>query len=173
MKWKWKVWHKTQDILTFFVSMFLNLQGVVESPVVDAAADFCKFENREEIEKKNQITAKVESVFLFHQQPFKIISLVNLKSFFFFCLQYLQKLNLWCTTTFNAVQEFIWRKFYYSNVLLTPMIAFNSGIVTCFALSTACATCCWCSAARNGKSCPISAFSLFAISVCNENKFKV
>lgn len=53
------------------------------------------------------------------------------------------------------------------------MIAFNSGIVTCFALSTACATCCWCSAARNGKSCPISAFSLFAISVCNENQMKI
>lgn len=29
-----------------------------------------------------------------------------------------------------------------SLVILTPMIAFSSGIVTCFARSTACATCC-------------------------------
>lgn len=90
----------------------------------------------------------------------------------------LQKLNLWCTTTFkfsvpkvNRVLFALMKKPFLS--LLTPMIAFNSGIVTCFALSTACATCCWCSAARNGKSCPISAFSLFAISVCNENQMKI
>lgn len=46
-------------------------------------------------------------------------------------------------------------------------MAFNSGIVTCLALSTACATCCWCSDAKNGNSCPISALNRFAISVCN------
>jgi len=30
------------------------------------------------------------------------------------------------------------------SVLITPMIAFSSCIVTCLALSTAAATCCWC-----------------------------
>jgi len=48
---------------------------------------------------------------------------------------------------------------------LTPMIAFNSDIVTCFALSTALATCCWCSWARNGISCAMMVLSRFAISV--------
>lgn len=121
MKWKWKVWHKTQDILTFFVSMFLNLQGVVESPVVDAAADFCKFENREEIEKKNQITAKVESVFLFHQQPFKIISLVNLKSFFFLLspistkTQFVMHYNLHCCTRVHLKKILLFKCFTYTN----------------------------------------------------------
>lgn len=31
----------------------------------------------------------------------------------------------------------------------TPMIAFNSVIVTCLARSTACATCCWCCGDRH------------------------
>lgn len=82
---------------------------------------------------------------------------------------------------------------------LTPIIAFSSDIVTCFALSTALATCCWCckpcyhyrvvvtldrkivrhtcqtesqrltSCARNGSSWTIIAFNLLAISVCKWN----
>lgn len=68
---------------------------------------------------------------------------------------------------------FIWKN--YDHVMataqrktLTPIMAFNSGIVTCFARSTACATCCWCSADRNGSTWPINAFNRFAISVWNE-----
>jgi len=45
------------------------------------------------------------------------------------------------------------------------MMAFSSVMVTCLALSTAVATCCWCSCERNGRICAIMAFSLFAISV--------
>lgn len=46
---------------------------------------------------------------------------------------------------------------------------FSSVIVTCFALSTAVATCCWCSWDRKGRICPMIAFSLFDISACNRN----
>lgn len=83
---------------------------------------------------------------------------------------------------------------------LTPIIAFSSDVVTCFALSTALATCCWCckpcyhyrvvvtldreivrhtcqtesqrltSCARNGSNWTIIAFNLLAISVCNYDK---
>lgn len=45
---------------------------------------------------------------------------------------------------------------------------FSSVIVTCFALSTAVATCCWCSWDRKGRICPMIAFSLFDISACND-----
>lgn len=48
---------------------------------------------------------------------------------------------------------------------LTPIMAFSSGTVICFALSTACSTCCWCSCAKNGNSWLISAFNRFTISV--------
>lgn len=58
-------------------------------------------------------------------------------------------------------------------MLLTPMIAFSSGIVTCFARSTACNTCCWCSGCRHGRSWFINALSRFAISVWNESMQKV
>lgn len=49
---------------------------------------------------------------------------------------------------------------------LTPMIRFNSCIVTCFARSTAFKTCCWWSACRNGSSWFIKVFKRLAISVC-------
>ena len=56
-------------------------------------------------------------------------------------------------------------RFLYN--ILTPMMAFNSAMVTCLALSTAWATCCWCSWERNGMICAQIAFSRFAISVWN------
>lgn len=49
---------------------------------------------------------------------------------------------------------------------LTPMMAFSSLTVICFARSTAWCTCCWCSCAKNGNSWLISAFNRFTISVC-------
>ena len=49
--------------------------------------------------------------------------------------------------------------------ILTPMMAFNSAIVTCLARSTAWATCCWCSCDRNGMICAQIAFRRLAISV--------
>lgn len=48
---------------------------------------------------------------------------------------------------------------------LTPMIAFNSGIVTCLARSTAWSTDCWCSGCKHGRSWFINALKRFAISV--------
>lgn len=44
-------------------------------------------------------------------------------------------------------------------------MALSSVMVTCLALSTAVATCCWCSCERNGRIWAIMAFNLFAISV--------
>lgn len=58
-------------------------------------------------------------------------------------------------------------------MLLTPIIALSSGIVTCFARSTACNTCCWCSGCKHGRSWFINALSRFAISVWNESMHKV
>lgn len=58
--------------------------------------------------------------------------------------------------------------------MLTPIMALSSVMVTCFALSTAEATCCWCSCERNGSIWAIIAFNLFAISVCNtKDRFKI
>lgn len=48
---------------------------------------------------------------------------------------------------------------------LTPIIAFNSVMVTCLARSTAAATCCWCSCDKNGMTWAHIAFNLLAISV--------
>lgn len=53
----------------------------------------------------------------------------------------------------------------YTHVL-TPTMLFNSVTVICFALSTAVATCCWCSWERNGRIWAIRPFSLFDISIC-------
>lgn len=56
---------------------------------------------------------------------------------------------------------------------LTPIIALSSVMVTCFALSTAEATCCWCSCDRNGRICAIIAFNRFAISVWKKKTYIV
>lgn len=55
---------------------------------------------------------------------------------------------------------------------LTPIIALSSVIVTCFARSTADATCCWCSFDRKGNIWPIIALNLLAISVWNKKREK-
>lgn len=60
-----------------------------------------------------------------------------------------------------------------NNPLLTPIMAFNSVMVTCFALSTAVATCCWCSWAKKGSTWAIIAFKRFAISVYKREKINV
>lgn len=57
--------------------------------------------------------------------------------------------------------------------ILTPIMAFSSVMVTCFARSTAVATCCWCSWERNGRICAMIAFSLLAISVCNTKQLQI
>ena len=56
--------------------------------------------------------------------------------------------------------------------LLTPTPAtaeLRSDMVTCLALSTAVATCCWCSCDRKGSTCPIMADILLTISVWKDS----
>lgn len=54
----------------------------------------------------------------------------------------------------------------------TPITAFSSDMVICFARSTAVKTCCWCSWDRNGTIWVIIAFNLLEISVCEKKKKK-
>lgn len=65
------------------------------------------------------------------------------------------------------------RIFIHIWYVLTPMIAFSSVMVTCFALSTAVATCCWCSCDKNGRICAMMALSLLAISVWKQTEYKI
>ena len=51
-----------------------------------------------------------------------------------------------------------------NDCFLTPMTELSSDMVTCLALSTAVATCCWCSWDKNGKTWPTMAESLLTIS---------
>lgn len=61
----------------------------------------------------------------------------------------------------------IWGHYYWLSIFnwLTPITELSSAMVTCLALSTAVATCCWCSWDKNGKTWPTIADSLLTISV--------
>lgn len=90
------------------------------------------------------------------------ITLCAPQAYFFQTFYYLLHL-------FLGIEGFI-EDVYDTTMELTPIIALSSVMVTCFALSTAEATCCWCSCDRNGRICAIIAFNRFAISVWKDKK---